>query len=248
MEPAHSDAHSRPRLLLLHGAGLGRWIWDGVVPLVTDATAEPLDLPGRSPGENPDEVTLQRCVDFVRAQIGASPAQVILVGHSFSADVALAVAAAVPASIAGVVLIGGVFSASGKPFLSVLPLPQRLIVRFFLARARGGIKLPQSGVKCEYCNDLDERTTALVLSRVVPEAPRLYLDPVHWAALPVNVPRFYIKLTQDKSLSIKEQQRMIDRVGHAGVESLNTGHLPMLSDPAATAAVLNRIVLTLQRS
>jgi pimeloyl-ACP methyl ester carboxylesterase len=181
MEHTSNPTTAQPRVLLLHGAGLGRWIWEDVVPHLGDVIGEPLDLPGRGPGGNPDEVTLQDCVNYVRTELDRSSAATVLVGHSFSAEVALAAAAAAPASVAAVVFVSGVFPESGKPFTSVLPLPQRLVVRFFLARARGGIKLPPSGVRKEYCNDLDEPATALVLSRIVPEVPRLYLDPVHWS-------------------------------------------------------------------
>lgn len=52
--------------LLLHGAGLGSWIWATVKPLLT-IDAEAVDLPGRGPGARPNAVTLRDCVDYVEA-------------------------------------------------------------------------------------------------------------------------------------------------------------------------------------
>ena len=216
------------RLLLLHGAGLGSWIWDRVLPHLT-VPAEALDLPGRT---NPGEVTLEQCIDAVARKADAS---CVLVGHSISAEIALAVATRKP--VAGVVLVGGVVPESGRDFLSTLPLPQRLFLRVLLRRARNGIALPKSGVRKGYCNDLDDATTELVLSRVVPEAPRLYLDSVEWTAGPATS---YVKLLNDKSVSVKQQERFIERVGAMHVDSLNTGHLPMLAQPRELAAILNR--------
>ena len=233
------------KILLLHGAGLGRWIWDGVVPELAHP-ADALDLPGRAPGENPDEVTLQASVDVVRARIAQHGSRCVLVGHSFSSAVALACAAASSESIAAVILVGGVFPESGKPFTSIFPLPQRLILTLLLKSARRGIKLPQSAVKREYCNDLDPETTQRVLARIVPEAPRLYLDRVDWSSLPSNVPRYFVKLTNDQSVSSEKQDQMIGRAGASSVETLHTGHLPMLADPRGLAAAINRFVSSVE--
>ena len=213
--------------LLLHGAGLGAWIWDRVLPLLeTPATA--LDLPGRGGEKNPGDVTLQECIDFVNAK---TTAHTILVGHSFSAEIALAVAA--KQRVAAVVLVGGVVPESGKAFVSLLPPPQRFVLRFMLQRARNGIRLPASLVKKEYCNDLDDATTAMVLEKTVPEVPALYLEPVHWTA--DATPRHYVKLAQDKSVSPKQQEKMIERIRATSTETIDGGHLAMLSQPEAVA-------------
>lgn len=231
------------RLVLLHGAGLGKWIWDRVLPDLAPP-AEAIDLPGRSDGRKPGEVTLQECVDSVRRRL--QDGRAIVVGHSFSAEVALAAAAQEPSRVAGVVLIGGLVPESGRPFLSLLPFPQRLLLKVIVGRSRNGVRLPQSLVRAEYCNDLDEASTAQVLSRIVPEVPRLYLDPVHWASLPAELPRFYVRLTNDKSVSSRQQEAMIRRIASTGVESLATGHLPMLATPRECAAALNRIAAPLR--
>ena len=199
--PQESEiAAPNARLLLMHGAGLGSWIWDRVVPRLT-VPVEAVDLPGRGDGSNPGEVSLTQSIDFVASK--ARPRSV-LVGHSFSAEVALGVAAAHPQAVAAVVLVGGVVPESGKSFMSLLPLPQRLFLNVLLKISRNGIRLPTSLIKSEYCSDLDEETTELVLAKIAPEAPRLYLDKLDWAALPEDMPRFYVKLLNDKSVDPKE--------------------------------------------
>ena len=228
------------QLILLHGAGLGSWIWDRVMPqLQTSAVA--LDLPGRADGRNPADVTLAQCVASV---VDAMRGRSILVGHSFSAEIALAAAAAKPSSVAAVALVGGVTPESGANFLSIMPAPARLFMKLVLRRSRDGVSLPASLVRKEYCNDLDEATTELVMSRVVREVPRLYSDRVEWSALPETLARAYVLLQNDASVSVKMQQKMIARVKATMIESLNTGHLPMLADPAGCAAALDRIAMS----
>ncbi len=232
---------SNPHILLMHGAGLGRWIWDRVIPELP-ASTEAVDLPGRSDGRNPGDVTLAECIDFI-AEKAQPPA--ILVGHSFSAEIALGVAAAHPQRVAAVILVGGLVPESGKSFMTLLPLPQRLFLHVLLRLSRRGVKLPASLVKSEYCDDLDEQTTELVLAKTTPEAPRLYLDALDWSALPESMPRFYIKLLDDRSLDLKQQERIIERIRATDVRSMQTGHLPMLASPHEMAKTLNRLIETI---
>ena len=217
---------------MLHGAGLGAWIWERVLPHLT-TPADALDLPGRGDGSNPGEVTLAQCIAFAAKHSGP---KTIVVGHSISAEVAVAVAE----KNAGVILVGGTVPESGKSFMSLMPLPLRLFMHVLLRRAKNGIELPPGLVKKGYCNDLDEATTELVLRKVTPEAPRLYLDRLDWS-LPKSMPRAYVKLTSDTSVKPKEQDRMIARIGPAKVETMDTGHLPMLARPEEMAAVLERL-------
>ena len=222
------------KFLLLHGAGLGAWIWDRVIPrLASPAVA--LDLPGR---RKPAHVTLHDCVDHVRDQI-VRAGRAIVVGHSIGAQVAMAAAARAADHVAGIALVGGMVPESGKPFLSLMPPPQRLFMGLLLRRAKNGIALPPSLVRKSYCNDLDDATTELVLRNLTPEVTRLYLDPVDWSALPARVPRAYVKLLDDRSVKVAQQERIATRVGAAKTIELRSGHLPMLGRPEELAAALN---------
>lgn len=214
-------------LLLLHGAGLGSWIWDHVIPHL-DAPSDAIDLPRR-------DASLQSAVHFITQQSQRS----ILVAHSFAAMFACAAATAHPETFAGIVAVGGVVPKSGRSFLSLLPPPARFFLRIIIARSQDGVVLPKKLVASQYCNDLDEACTELVLSRVQPEAPRFYTDDVEWA-LPEEMPRAYVRLLEDRSVNPKMQDRVIERIGAQPIEDLPTGHLPMLAQPRALADVLNR--------
>ena len=72
-------------LLLLHGAGLGSWIWNATRQRLT-VSAAAIDLPGRAGGEKPGTVSLQDCVDHVVAMLHAADTPSIIVAHSFSAQ------------------------------------------------------------------------------------------------------------------------------------------------------------------
>jgi pimeloyl-ACP methyl ester carboxylesterase len=216
------------RLLLLHGAGLGAWIWNDVLPHLDDAEA--LDLPGRT---HPANVTLAECVDFVAKKLTSDS---VLVGHSIGALVAMAAASSRP--VKKIVLVGGTVPESGRNFLSLMPLPMRLFMRVLLRRAKNGIAIPPKLVEKGYCNDLDEATTARVLRELRPEVTRLYLDPVTWTK---TSPTAYVRLLRDESVKLKEQDVFAARVGAGEIVELSTGHLPMLAQPKAMADVLRKL-------
>jgi pimeloyl-ACP methyl ester carboxylesterase len=206
------------KLLLIHGAGLGPWIWDRMLPH--------LRVPAIAVERGP---TLDACVERVLSRIDG---ETILVGHSIGACIAMVAAtrAKVP-----VVLVGGMVPESGKNFLSLLPLPARLFLRPMLRKET--IALPQSLVKKDYCNGLDAATTELVLRNVTAEASRLYLDAVEWSVGRTS----YVKLLADHSLKPRKQDAIASRVGAQRVVTMDTGHLPMLSRPEELAAMLNEL-------
>jgi pimeloyl-ACP methyl ester carboxylesterase len=231
------NIHAPTRLLLLHGAGLGAWIWDRVIPEL-NFPAEAVDLPGRGGKGLPGDVTLQQCIDFVAGR--ARGFRAVVVGHSFSAQVALGLASAYPQHVGAVILVGGIAQDSGKSFSSLMPIGQRVFMRLVLSRSREGVKLPPKLVAKHYCSDLDKSSTEFVVSRITPEAPRLYLDKLTWSGMPAELPRLYVKLMKDKSLTSDDQDKMMQRIAPTRMETLQSGHLPMLSQPRELAAILNR--------
>jgi pimeloyl-ACP methyl ester carboxylesterase len=55
------------------------------------------------------------------------------------------------------------------------------------------------------------------------------------------VPSLYIRLTRDQASSPATQAESISRLPNMRVETLETGHLPMLGQPERVAAILNAV-------
>jgi pimeloyl-ACP methyl ester carboxylesterase len=126
---------SEPRgFVLLHGAMLGRWIWDRVTPLL-ELPGLTVDLPGR--GTKPTdltEVTLGDAIDSVVADVEAwSHQQVVLVAHSLSGILVPAVTARLGERVAHAVFVSAAVPRPGSSYLDVLPRSQRLFLRLVLA-------------------------------------------------------------------------------------------------------------------
>src|SRR5215510_12628484 len=92
--------------VLLHGAMLGRWIWQRVEPRL-EAPVLALDFPGR--GSNPADVravTLGDVVATVVADVEEWPTdRVVLVAHSLGGIVVPGVLSLIPRRIAHVVFV-----------------------------------------------------------------------------------------------------------------------------------------------
>ncbi|MGH9027719.1 MAG: alpha/beta fold hydrolase [Acidimicrobiia bacterium] len=226
--------------VLIHGACLGGWVWERLVPRLGEP-ALAVDLPGRgSQPANPDHLTLDAAVaDLAERLRDWSPSRVTLVGHSMGGIFALAVAAQMPERVAGLVFLSAAVPPDGKSLLSVMPAFQRVLLPILMRARPESLRPPERAVRRALCNDLDDETTAWVQARVVAEVPAYYRDPVRWGSLPFEVPRRYVKLLDDKSgFDVKRQERMIANLGTADVREIDSGHLPMLSRPDELAAVL----------
>ena len=227
--------------VLLHGAMLGRWIWDRVPPLL-NRPALSVDLPGR--GTKPahtTEVTLADAVDSVIADIEAwSIKRIILVAHSLSGILVPAVTTRLDDRVAHTVFVSAAVPSAGSSYLDVLPISQRLVLRLVLAIQKSGPLTPRWASRRALCNDLDAHTTELVESRLTREAPRLYRDPVP-GQMSLRTPNLYVKLTRDRAFSPALQDKMITRLPSTRVETIEAGHLPMLGHPTRLAAILNSL-------
>lgn len=95
-----------PPLLLLHGAGCDRHVFDELMSHLDGLACIPLDLPGRGQAPHPPARTASEAADFVAkalAELGIESAFVL--GHSYGGAVALELGLAHPEKVAGLVLV-----------------------------------------------------------------------------------------------------------------------------------------------
>jgi pimeloyl-ACP methyl ester carboxylesterase len=228
--------------VLIHGAMLGRWIWERVERRLAGPTLA-VDLPGR--GQKPADVTkvtLANVVDSVVADIEAWPTdRFVLVAHSLSGIVVPAVFSRFPRRIAHVVFVSAAVPERGASYLDALPLMPRISLRFVLLTQRKGPLSPAWATRRVLCNDLDDPTTQLVVDNLTREAPRIYSEPVP-GEIPASMPTTYVRLGADRGFSPALQDRMIARLPNPRVEEMDAGHLPMLGHPDELAAVCNSVI------
>lgn len=224
------------RLVLLHGAGLGSWVWDKVEPLLQLPSVS-VDFPNRDRYRADHRMDLDAYCQSVLHHISRWPREkVIIVAHSISAVVACRLSAELGERLVAFTGISAIIPEAGGSFLSSFPFGQRAMTWLMMSVA--GTRPPNSEIEKSYCNDLTREEADLVLTRYVPESIMLYTQAADHD-LPRTIPKFYIKLSKDRSLSDSLQQRMIRHLDADRVETIDAGHLAMISEPQKVAGVLN---------
>lgn len=224
-------------IVLIHGAGLGSWIWSETEKyLQTQSLA--VDFPGRNNDSVSDKsLTLDDYCDHLLSQIQVWDKQnIILAAHSIGGVISLKIADQLGDHIIGLVGISASVPKNGGSFVSTLPFPKRLFMSIMLRVA--GTKPPKSAIRKSLCNDLTFVQSKMIVNKFMPESTHLYLDKSN-APIPTTN-KLYIKTSNDNELSESQQDKMIKNMDTQQVTNLESGHLPMLSCPKQIAEVLDQ--------
>lgn len=223
--------HNRSAILL-HGAGVGPWVWDRVQTRLAVPSLAP-EVGGREVGATPSAV-----IDSLMHQIDAFSAEqeVVLVAHSLTGVLVSGLAARLGSRLTHVVYISAVIPSANRSFLSAMGFPMGWVMRVLFGLYPKGLRPSDAMIRDGLCNDLDAADTAEVIERYSPEFPGLYASAV---AGPAQVRSTYVRLTRDGSVSLAVQDRMIAGLGNPEVTELDAGHLPMLSRAADIAGVID---------
>ena len=226
--------------VLVHGAGMGAQCWQRLVPLL-DADTIAVDLPGRGTRSEVDirSVTLTDCeraiVDDV---LDAELTDIVLVAHSFAGVSVPRVMSALAPRLRHVVFLSAVVPEDGTRVLDQIDPDVRSAVEASIGN--GIYHQDPAGAEAMLCNDLDTADTAWTLDQVIDESAALLVEVVDLSGLTVDVPRTYVRLTQDHCYPPDLQERSARIVGGDTV-FLESGHMAMVSIPAQVAALLNQL-------
>lgn len=222
-------------VVFVHGAGLGSRIWSRVVKGMEHPYLL-VEYPFRdSSFDSRRRLSMEDYVTHMKKQVDEwGIRKFVIVAHSLGGVLALKLASELNDRLAGFIAVGAVIPKNGGSFLSVMPFPQKIIMPAILRTI--GTKPPESAIRTGLCNDLTPDQAAEIARGFTPEAVRVYTDRIH-VSVP-DVPKLYVKLTQDKELSPSLQEQMISNLSPQSVRSLETGHLPMIKDPDGLRAIL----------
>jgi pimeloyl-ACP methyl ester carboxylesterase len=226
-------------MVMVPGAGLGGWIWRDIAPLL-HAPVLSLELPGRDLDVKARQaLRLEDYARHVQAQVERwAVGRIVIVAHSLGGVVGQESAQLLGERVAGFVAVSAVIPQDGGSFVSSLPGPKRWAMNLLLRTV--GTKAPESAIRKGLASDLPREMADEVVRRFTPESRQVYLD--RTGARPPDVPKLYVKTTNDNELDSALQDRMITNLGPGKVVSLESGHLPMLSRPRELADVLNEFV------
>jgi len=219
-------------IIFINGAGLNSSIWNDLKSKFQISNLT-IDL------TNKTKLTFDDYVNKFATEISNWKMEnFIIVAHSIGALIGLKVAEQFKKELKGFVAIGSVIPKSGQSFTSTMPFPQKILLPILLSLF--GTKPPKKSIETELCNDLSPDIALKIANEFTPEAKALYTTKNTYE-LP-NTKRLYIKLTNDKSLHRNLQDKMAKNLNATKIESINSGHLPMLSKPDELANILEDFI------
>lgn len=212
-------------------------------------------------------VSLDDYVDSVSATVDAVRAlgfaRVTLVGHSMGGVVLTALGERCPEKIERLVYLSAFMPARGVPAVAYIGAPENAgeqVGPLLLADPReiGALRMDhrstdaayRDGIRRAFYGDLPADTAQAALHLLTPDVPAgpmatpIETTADRWGALP----RHYIRCTQDQAIRPALQQRFIAEAdaftpgNPTVVHTLEASHSPFLSQEAALAGLLARIV------
>lgn len=242
MSDTGGERHRRPTYVLVPGAMLAPTVWDDVVPRLDGPAIAP-DLPSRRPTRRPRlgaRPTLRSAARELADAAGERAGDgIVLVGHSLGGAIVWQAAPLVADRLTRIVLVAAEVPAGGRSWLDGQSLPAQLAFRAAWYTRPAGIRVPRFVARRVLGNDLDRTASCRLSDALRPEPPGMYTEPVADGAVP-SVPVTYVRLGRDRAVPAARQQATIERVGARDVRDLDTGHVPMLSDPGGLASTIVR--------
>jgi len=222
--------------VLIHGGAHGAWCWEPMLRHL-EGPALAVDLPGR--GGRPGDLDTLRVADFAAAVVedieDAGLSGVILVGHSLAGVTLPQVLERIPERIAHAVFVACTVPREGQTVLDAIGMPETL-------RPKRPDPLEEERARAMFCSDMDDAQARFVLSQLCPEPVGPMNEPARLAGLCQPVPRSYVKLLRDQTLSLAQQDTFARNAGPGcSVHELDAGHDAMVSRPRELAALLDRI-------
>ncbi len=241
--PAHGNGaatsgQAHRTFVLVHGAFEDRTTWDRIVPGLEASGDEVLapDLPAHGADTTPaTQATLQAYTDAIVAQVDRARYPVVLVGHSIGGVVASQAAEARPEKVTEIVYLAGFILPDAQSVLGELgarPDKGSTFGKYLDNTADGNFSLKPGWVEGLFCPDCSptDHDKLSAQNFVEPSAP--FKTPIHvtqerWG----SVPRSYVETKRDLAITPAKQEEMQSAEQVKKVIAIDSGHLPMLTQP-----------------
>ena len=236
------------RIVLVHGAWGGAWIWEKVTePLESMGhSVETLDLPGAGDDHTPlEEINLDLYAERICGVLGESPEQAVLVGHSMGGMAVTQAASRCPGRVASLIYLAAFLPAEGQSLVGLTELPEgegdHVQKTMVVSGEPPLAELSEENLITAFYNLTPPELGrwAARMQRPQPAVPML--DPARLSEGYENIPRNYIHCTLDQANMPALQRRMMKERGVGTVIELETDHTPHLSAPEELVDAIDQL-------
>jgi pimeloyl-ACP methyl ester carboxylesterase len=236
------------RIVLVHGAWGGAWIWEKVVePLEAKGhRIETLDLPGAGDDHTPlEQINLDLYAERICEKLGESPEQAVLVGHSMGGMAVTQAASRCPGRVASLIYVAAFLPAEGQSLVGLTELPEgegdHVQETMVVSGEPPLAELSEEDSIIAFYNlaSAEVRKWAAGMQRPQPAVPML--DEAKLSEGYENIPRSYIHCTRDQANMPALQRRMMKERGVEPVIEIETDHTPHLSAPDELVTAIDQL-------
>ena len=229
----------RPTLLLVHGAWHGAWCWETLQDVLETRgwIVRTVDLPTIH-SDDPATLTMYDDARTVADAVDAIGGPVVVVAHSYG-GIPVTQGATSP-NVLRIVYIAAFVLDEGESLLSSVGgvAPDWWNVEGDLATA--GVPGGVTPVELFYA-DVEPGLAAASAARLLPQSVRPFSDPLTVVAWK-SVPTAYVITESDAVFPLPAEEALAARAGST-IRRLNTSHSPFLSQPEATADIIEEAAL-----
>lgn len=236
------------RLILIHGAWAGAWVWDGLIGELGALgwQAEALDLPGDGHHRIPPEAAVEADFhDAIAVAIHAGPGPVALVGHSGGGMLVTAGATAHPERVSHGIWIAGMLIPDGRSFDDVQedlmgPGGRFGVTPHVRPSADGRTStVPRQAAIAHFLHDADPAQAAAAADRLTPQPAAGHRLRTRANAGFDALPKLYVLAGDDRSVVPDAQRAMAASTGNVTLREIVSGHVPQLTRPGTLARIMN---------
>lgn len=236
------------RLILIHGAWAGPWIWEDLIPAL-DARgwrSQALALPGDGTHTIPPETAT--AADFhatITDAIDAEPGPVALVGHSGGGMLVTAGAIARPHRVTSGIWVAGMLIPDGRSFDDVqediMGPGGRFGVTPHIVPSQDGLTstVGSQAAIDHFFNDMDRKTAERAAARLVPQPTSGHRLATAAPAGFADLSKLYVVATEDRSVLPPAQRAMAHSTRNVTMREITSGHVPQLTQPAVLAGMID---------
>lgn len=230
-------------ILLVHGSCHGAWCWQRLIPALSalGLTARAIDLPAHGADRTP--VAQATLTAYASAILNALTGTTLLVGHSAGGYAITAAAEADPGRIAGLTYLCAYAPASGLSLADMRRAGPRQPLSPHIRRTADGtaFTVAPDQIDALFYHDCSPEDRALAARSLCPEPIAPQETPLVLTARSQNLPRFYIRCTDDRTIPPEYQAVMERSIPPQNRFTLPTSHSPFFAAPEATARLIAEI-------